>query len=162
MLCYLLMTVVLIILCSCLAPHQSELRVSAVRAPEQSVNMVGRLGPADDKEDDMRERKTVREPAKGWRRTSPGKSKQGTDVKWKTPLYRKRPTPLMQKRIAVRHGFRCALCGKALDDTWETDHIVPLTEAKSFEDAERLYAIENLQPVHRSCHQMKTSREARR
>ena len=78
-----------------------------------------------------------------------------------TALYRKRPNPLMQKRVAVRYGFKCALCGRLLDDTWETDHIVPLTEAKSFEDAERLNAIENLQPVHRACHQIKTSREAR-
>ena len=82
-------------------------------------------------------------------------------MKWKTALYRKRPTPLMQKRVAVRYGFKCAICKQPLDETWETDHIVPLTEAKSFEDAERLNSIENLQPVHCTCHQIKTSREAR-
>ena len=66
------------------------------------------------------------------------------------------------RRLPRRGIILEPLCGKVLDNTWETDHIVPLTEAKSFEDAERLNAIENLQPVHRSCHQMKTSREARR
>jgi 5-methylcytosine-specific restriction endonuclease McrA len=158
MLCYLLMLVVVIIFCSCLAPH-SGLRVSAVRALESSVNMVGRF--SDDREDDTPERTAAWEPpAKDKRRASPSKH-NNRDTKWKTALYRKRPTPLMQKRVAVRYNFRCALCGRLLDDTWETDHIVPLTEAKSFEDAERLNSIENLQPVHRACHQIKTSREAR-
>ena len=162
MICYLLMIVLIIILCSRLAPHQRELQASAVRALESSMNMVGRLSPPDDQEDDMRERRTAWEPpATARRRTSQGQSKQGTDAKWRTALYRKRPTPLMQKRVAVKYGFKCAICKQLLDSTWETDHIVPLTEAKSFEDAERLNSIENLQPVHRACHQIKTSREAR-
>ena len=97
MICYLLMLVVIIILCSCLAEH-GGLRVSAVRALESSVNMMGRLGPPDEQEDDMPERKAAWEPpAEARRRTSPGPSKQGTDAKWRTAMFRKRPTPLMQK-----------------------------------------------------------------
>ena len=66
----------------------------------------------------------------------------------------------MQKRVAVRYNFRCALCNLPLDETWETDHIVPLSQAKTTAEAERLNSIDNLQPVHRSCHQLKSSREA--
>ena len=161
MICYLLMLVVVITFCSCLAPH-SGLRDSAVRALESSVNMVGRFSPPNEQEDDIPERKAVWEPpAKARRRTSASPSKHGPDTKWKTALYRKRPTPLMQKRVAVRYAFKCGICKLPLDETWETDHIVPLTKAKTFEDAERLNAIDNLQPVHRACHQIKTSREAR-
>ena len=128
------MLVVVIILCSCLATH-SGLRVSAVSALESSVNMVGRF--SDDQEDDTPERTAAWEPpAKAKRGTSP--SKHSPDTKWKTALYRKRPTPLMQKKVAVRYGFKCAICKQPLDETWETDHIVPLSAARSIEDADRL------------------------
>ena len=66
----------------------------------------------------------------------------------------------MQKRVAVRYNFRCAICKQPLDDTWGTDHILPLSSATSLADADRLNSIENLQPVHRACHQLKSSREA--
>ena len=68
---------------------------------------------------------------------------------------RKRPTPLMMKRVAVRYGFKCAICRQPLDETWETDHIVPLSEGGQ-------NSISNLQPLHRACHQLKSSQEARR
>ena len=160
MLWCLLALMAIMLLCSCLSPR-NELRESAIRALESSVNTVGRFSPSDDQEDGMPERTAAWEPpAKAGRRTSPSPSKHGPDTK-KTALYRKRPTPLMQKRVAVRYGFKCALCGKLLDDTWETDHVIPLNTARSDEEAERLNSIENLQPVHRACHQIKTSREAR-
>ena len=155
------MIFVIIILCSRLAPH-SGLRESAVRALESSVNMAGR--PSDDPEDDMPERKTAWTPphAEERRRTSASPSKRkGPDATWKTALYRKRPTPLMQKRVAVRYRFKCPICKQPLDETWETDHIVPLSAARSIEETVRLNSIENLQPVHRACHQIKTSKEAR-
>ena len=66
----------------------------------------------------------------------------------------------MQKRVAVRYNFRCALCNLPLDETWETDHHIPLSQAKNAAEAERLNSIENLQPVHRACHQLKSYREA--
>jgi 5-methylcytosine-specific restriction endonuclease McrA len=80
----------------------------------------------------------------------------------RTSSIRKRVTPLMQKRVAARYGFKCAICGLPLTDSslWEIDHIVPLSSARTAVDVARLNDISNLQPVHRSpCHQMKTSRE---
>ena len=162
MIWYLLILMLVVLLCSCLNPR-NELRESAIRALDSSV-MAGRFGPPDDQPDDIPERKPAWTPprAEARQRTSPGTSKHGRDTKWKTALYRKRPTPLMQKKVAVRYGFKCAICKQPLDETWETDHIVPLSSARSFEDAEHLNSLENLQPLHRKCHQMKTSREARR
>jgi len=78
----------------------------------------------------------------------------------KTSQIRKRVTPLMQKRVAVKYNFRCALCNLPLDDTWETDHRIPLSQARSAAEADRLNSPDNLQPVHRACHQLKSSREA--
>ena len=161
MICDFLVLVAIVMLCSCLAPH-SDLRESAVRALDSSVLMVGRFGPPPGEVDDApRNKKAWTPPRAEARRASRGLSKRGTDAKWRTALYRKRPTPLMQKRVAVRFGFKCAICNQPLDLTWETDHIIPLNAAKSFEDAEILNSIDNLQPVHRACHQIKTSREAR-
>ena len=165
MICFLLMIVVIIIFCSCLAPHQRELQASAVRVLESSVNMMGRFGPPDDQEDDMPERKPAWAPprAEARQRRSPGPGKRDSpNAAWKTALYRKRPTPLMQKKVAVRFGFKCAICKQPLDETWEVDHLIPLNTARTAAEAEALNSIENLQPVHRACHQMKTSREARR
>ena len=81
----------------------------------------------------------------------------------RTSSLRKRVTPLMQKRVAARYGFKCAICGLPFTDSslWEIDHIVPLSAARTAADVARLNDISKLQPVHRSpCHQMKTSREA--
>ena len=80
----------------------------------------------------------------------------------KTSNIRKRVTPLMQKRVAARYGFKCAICGLPFTDSslWEVNHIVPLSTARAAADVARLNDISDLQPVHRSCHQMKTSREA--
>ena len=52
----------------------------------------------------------------------------------------------MQKKVAVRYGFRCALCNEPLDETWETDHIIPLNEARNLEDAQILNGIEIQNP----------------
>ena len=83
-------------------------------------------------------------------------------VALKTSAIHKRVTPLMCKRVAVRYGFRCGICGLPLDESWETDHITPLSSARTAADVERLNSLENLQPVHRACHQLKSSREAAR
>ena len=162
MLWWLLVLMAIVLLCSCLNPP-NELRESAIRALDASVLMAGRFGPQveDDVVPKQKEARTPPPRAEVRRNNSSSPSKHGPGTTWKTALYRKRPTPLMQKRVAVRYGFNCAICKLPLDETWETDHIVPLTKAKTFEDAERLNAIDNLQPVHRACHQIKTSREAR-
>ena len=143
-------------LCSWLRPD-SDLASSAARALDSSVLMLSRgyagaamLDDSDDDEDvaDRRPRPVrsaaMRQPA----------------ALLKTSAIRKRVTPLMQKRVAVKYNFRCALCNLPLDDTWETDHRIPLSQARSAAEAERLNAIDNLQPVHRACHQLKSSREA--
>ena len=71
-----------------------------------------------------------------------------------TTTQRKRITPFQARLVAAKYGFRCAICGKMLDASWETDHIVPLSRGGSND-------LSNLQPVHRiPCHQMKSSREA--
>ena len=161
MICFLLLLLAVVVLCSCLAPH-SELQESAVRALESGALMVGRFGPQDDEADHAPGLEEVRTPSRAQARRSriPSPSKRGAVAECKTALYRKRPTPLMQKRVAVRYGFKCAICGLKLDETWETDHVIPLNKARSDEEAERLNSIDNLQPVHRACHQLKTSQEA--
>ena len=71
-----------------------------------------------------------------------------------TTTQRRRITPFQARLVAAKYGFRCAICGKMLDASWETDHIVPLSRGGSND-------LSNLQPVHRiPCHQMKSSREA--
>ncbi len=65
------------------------------------------------------------------------------------------------KRCLVKYGFRCALCGEPFsDEAFEFDHIVPLSSARSPADAEKLNSEDNVQPVHRACHQRKSAREA--
>ena len=71
-----------------------------------------------------------------------------------TTTQRRRITPFQARLVAAKYGFRCAICGKMLDASWETDHIVPLSRGGSND-------LSNLQPVHRiPCHQMKSSQEA--
>ena len=162
MIWFLLLLLAVVLICSCLAPH-SVLHQSAVRALESGALTVGSFGPQYDEADDAprhEEVRTLPPRAQARRTASPSPSKRGANAEIKTALYRKRPTPLIQKRVAVRFGFKCAICSQPLDETWETDHIIPLNTARSSEEAERLNLIENLQPVHRACHQLKTSQEA--
>ena len=57
-----------------------------------------------------------------------------------------------KRLVAARAGWRCAACGELLDETYELDHVVSLH--RGGEDA-----VENLQPLHASCHRKKTVRE---
>ena len=131
-------------LCSWLSPGD-QLARSAARAFETSVLLLSQGG---DGEARRTRTQTALRPASA--------------QPLKTSAIRKRVTPLMCKRVAVRYGFRCGICGLPLDETWETDHITPLSSARTAADVERLNALENLQPVHRACHQLKSSREAAR
>ena len=71
-----------------------------------------------------------------------------------TTTQQRRITPFQARLVAAKYGFRCAICGKMLDASWETDHIVPLSRGGSND-------LSNLQAVHRiPCQQMKSSREA--
>ena len=145
MLWWLLLLLAITFCCSFLAP-ESALHESALQAFDSSVYMLSHVGAGED--------------ATSRRERTERKGVEGTPPPLRTSSIRKRVTPHMQKRVAVRYNFRCALCNRPLDETWETDHIVPLSQAKTAAEAERLNSIDNLQPVHRSCHQLKSSREA--
>ena len=157
--------------CSFVAPD-SSLAKTVLQAFDSSVGMLSR---ADDYEQSATYRREEDKPglagrAKGSFRDSVSASAQLRSLRaeprptlpLKTSSIRKRVTPLMQKRVAARYIFRCAICGLPFTatDLWEVDHIVPLSSARNAADVARLNDISNLQPVHRSCHQMKTSREA--
>lgn len=169
---FLLALIAVAFLCSRLTPD-SDLARSAADAFDANFRFFARYGAGDDvdvvDEDpvgvDHATGLTAKSPTPSWvhlRPTSGRATREAPGPSWKTSVVRKRPTPLMQKKVAVRYGFKCALCNKPLDETWETDHIVPLSEARSMRDAELLNSIDNLQPVHRACHQLKTSTENKR
>ena len=64
-------------------------------------------------------------------------------------------SPFTAKRVAARQHFKCNLCRRELDETWETDHRVPLWMGGSNEAS-------NLQALCRSCHISKSAGEASR
>ena len=155
-LCWLALLIAVAFGCSFLAPS-SGLHASALRAFEASVSELSRGGSDECDEPGVLE--AVSAPA-SLRRV---RSAPRPTPPLKMSNIRKRVTPLMQKRVAARYGFKCAICGLPFTDSslWEVDHIVPLSTARTAADVARLNDISNLQPVHRSpCHQMKTSREA--
>ena len=162
---FLLALIAVALICSRLTPG-SNLARSAADAFDANVRFLARYGAVDDV--DVVDEDAAGDPTPSWLRQASAQRMQPTSGRetreahvpsWKTSAARKRPTPLMQKKVAVRYGFRCALCNEPLDETWETDHIVPLSQARSMRDAELLNSIDNLQPVHRACHQLKTSNE---
>ena len=150
--------------CSFVAPD-SGLHKSALQAFDSSVGVLSRAGVEQEDAPGIAGR------AEGSFRGSVSASAQLRSLRaeprptlpLRTSGIRKRVTPLMQKRVAARYGFKCAICGLPFMDSslWEKYHIVPLSTARTAADVARLNDISNLQPVHRSpCHQMKTSREA--
>ena len=46
------------------------------------------------------------------------------------PTVKHRPyiSPLVKKRIAARQQWRCAICKQLFDETYEIDHIIPLSQ----------------------------------
>ena len=164
MLWWLVMLLAIAFCCSFVAPD-SGLHKSALQAFDSSVGVLSRAGVEQEDAPGIAGR------AEGSFRGSVSASAQLRSLRTaprptlplRTSGIRKRVTPLMQKRVAARYGFKCAICGLPFTDSslWEIDHIVPLSSARTAADVARLNDISNLQPVHRSpCHQMKTSREA--
>ena len=157
--------------CTFLAPD-SGLHKSALQAFDSSVRMLSRV----DAEPSATTRSRVRTDceddgpriARGAAGALPSRITASTPAlrsvrgALRTSTIRKRVTPLMQKRVAARYNFKCAICGLPFTDSslWEVDHIVPLSSARTAADVERLNSELNLQPVHRSCHQLKSSKEA--
>ena len=170
-LCWLAILVVIALGCAFLAPD-SGLHNSALQAFDSSVRMLSRV----DAEQSATTRSRVRTDceddgpriARGAAGALPSRIAASTPAlrsvrgALRTSTIRKRVTPLMQKRVAARYNFKCAICGLPFTDSslWEVDHIVPLSSARTAADVERLNSELNLQPVHRSCHQLKSSREA--
>ena len=163
---FLLLILLVVPICSRLSPdgglQLSELTLSALRVIDANT-----IGAHDVDEPEAPRARHRIERKESTRQESPARNAGARPAErcagdtCKTAKYRKRPTPLTQKRVAARYGFKCAICGKTLDETWETDHIVPLNTAASVAEQDILNSEDNLQPVHRSCHQLKTSREAR-
>ena len=164
MLWWLVILLAIAFCCSFVTPD-SGLRKSALQAFDSSVGVLSRAGVEQEDAPGIAGR------AEGSFRGSVSASAQLRSLRTaprptlplRTSGIRKRVTPLMQKRVAARYGFKCAICGLPFTDSslWEIDHIVPLSAARTAADVARLNDISNLQPVHRSpCHQMKTSREA--
>ena len=164
MLWWLVILLAIAFCCSFVAPD-SGLHKSALQAFDSSVGVLSRAGVEQEDAPGIAGR------AEGSFRGSVSASAQLRSLRaeprptlpLRTSGIRKRVTPLMQKRVAARYGFKCAICGLPFTDSslWEIDHIVPLSSARTAADVARLNDISNLQPVHRSpCHQMKTSREA--
>ena len=140
--------------CSFAAPG-SGLNTSALQTFDSSVGMLSRASVEQSAESVDYEPDAEGTPQHRSVRAAPR-----TSPPLRTSNIRKRVTPHMLKRVAVRYNFRCALCHLPLDETWETDHRIPLSQARNAAEAERLNSIDNLQPVHRACHQLKSSREA--
>jgi 5-methylcytosine-specific restriction endonuclease McrA len=59
---------------------------------------------------------------------------------------------VVKKFVASNQQWKCALCSKTLDHTYEVDHIVPLGKGGNNNP-------ENLQSLCVSCHKTKTMRE---
>lgn len=59
----------------------------------------------------------------------------------------------LKRRVAAANGWRCAACGRTLESTWHTDHIVALWDGGSNDE-------ENLQPLCVEDHAAKTQLEA--
>ena len=59
----------------------------------------------------------------------------------------KRPylSPFTKKKVAARQKWRCAICNRLLDETYEIDHIKPLYAGGD-------NTMPNLRALHRSCH----------
>ena len=165
MLWWLVILLAIAFCCSFVAPD-SGLHKSALQAFDSSVGVLSRAGVEQEDapgiagraEGSFRGSVSASAPQLRSLRAAPRPT-----LPLRTSSIRKRVTPLMQKRVAARYGFKCAICGLPFTDSslWEIDHIVPLSSARTAADVARLNDISNLQPVHRSpCHQMKTSREA--
>ena len=161
MLWWLVILLAIAFCCSFVAPD-SGLHKSALQAFDSSVGVLSRAGVEQEDAPGIAGR------AEGLFRGSVSASAQLRSLRTaprptlplRTSGIRKRVTPLMQKRVAARYGFKCAICGLPFTDSslWEIDHIVPLSAARTAADVARLNDISNLQPVHRS--PWKTSREA--
>ena len=145
MLWWLVILLAIAFCCSFVAPD-SGLHKSALQAFDSSVGVLSRAGVEQSATSRRKRAESVDyEPdAEGTPQQRSVRAAPRTSPPLRTSNIRKRVTPHMLP----------------LDETWETDHRIPLSQARNAAQAERLNSIDNLQPVHRACHQLKSSREA--
>ena len=73
-----------------------------------------------------------------------------------SPVKRGYISPYMRNQVAQSQHWRCNICGKELDASFDLDHILPLSQGGS-NDRSNLQAI-----CHSPCHIEKSAREASR
>lgn len=61
-------------------------------------------------------------------------------------------TPLMKKTVAAKQSWKCGICGRLLDETFEVDHIVPLYMGGT-------NSTDNLMALDPICHKKKTFKQ---
>ena len=146
-----LLIALLLLLCFCSWAGYSDLSRSATLTFETAVRALAR---------EHDEASNIEGPS------TPHKASSGLASNWVpsrattsprvAPVPRKRITPFQAKKIAARQGWTCGCgCGQLLDESFEIDHIVPLSEGGSNAD-------NNLQALLRAHHQAKSSAHARR
>ena len=76
-------------------------------------------------------------------RVTPVKASIGNRESNKPSPAVKRPyiSPLVKKRVAAKQKWRCAICKKLLDETFELDHIKPLFKGGHPTDESNLQAL---------------------
>ena len=65
---------------------------------------------------------------------------------------KRRVSESMKKRVAAKQNWRCGLCSKMLDETYEIDHKIPLFKGGTND-------IKNLMALDPHCHRKKTMKE---
>ena len=63
---------------------------------------------------------------------------------------RKRLSKTEREAILQQYGGVCYICGWAIEGAFDVDHVIPLAAGGTNE-------IDNLAPVHKSCHRRKTA-----
>ena len=145
-----------IAICSWLSPPGSSLNRSAWRALDNTVALLSQAG-ADDDDDGIPERApraaahatSVKTFAHEPRRVTPGAEQSLATTR------RKRITPFTAKRVGALFSWRCAACGDLLTEDFEVDHHISLQNGGSDD-------IQNLRPLHKRWHLLKSSLEQRR
>jgi len=72
-----------------------------------------------------------------------------TNIKKDNKKIKRKVTNLQKKYIGSQQGWRCKICKKQLDYTYEVDHIISLEDGGNND-------INNLQALCRNCHGKKT------
>ncbi len=65
------------------------------------------------------------------------------------PINKRNVSAKTKKLVASRQNWRCGICGRQLDETFEVDHIIPLYKGGSNE-------MDNLVALDPICHRKKT------